>query len=154
MQGKLFIKSALLIGVISCGYLTSFAQVAISAKDQAAVIRIFNTVDSRSWHIQFGNIVYGRRGLTATEKSQIKGIRDPGDKGIIIFLRTAAAIKFGDGSIIYISSATNSRTGTNHFLNLLGKTKAAQLKTIMAKYIEDPDMIDKTIINTISDPDR
>lgn len=123
----------------------------ISDEDKAAVTRIMKTVDAKRVNLRYsdGRVVYGTAIISASRIQDIKGIRDPGDKGIIINWRDASAVRLNDGSIIYISSTQAARTGQNSILTVLGKTKTAELKKILAKYLGAPDTLDASTVKTV-----
>ncbi len=67
-------------------------------------------------------------------------------KGIIILFWdkyiNAVTIYLKDGSIISAATSAYGNAKGNPFLTWLGKEKTSKLKTVMAKYIEDSDIID------------
>ena len=133
---------------ISFSFISSTAQerakdipLKLSDADKRAVIACFNNVDDKYHRMLFnaGKEVYGTRTIASTEMERIRNARLQ-EKGIIIICKetNSMIIYLRDGSIILASSG---RAGTNPFLNLLGKEKTEKLKLIMAKYVDNADLL-------------
>ena len=138
--------------------ISSFAQVrtgeseakavSLSAVDKNALIHFFESTNrSPNWfRLEFNNgrETYGNRKLSSTELEKIRiNKANPGREGIVIRygdgVSNASTILLKDGSII---SSWCGCSEKNPLLHLLGKDKTATLQKIMAKYIEDPDILD------------
>ena len=127
------------------------AQRKISDEDKTAVTRILKTVDAKLVNLRYSDSKeeYGSAKISESRMKSIKSIGGPGDKGIVIHYKDASAIYLSDGSTIYVAPAQPGRTGQNNFLSVLGKTKTAQLKAILAKYLGAPDTLDATTVKTM-----
>ena len=110
------------------------------ADDMTAVTEMFKTIDKRKYHFRFANErkTYGEAILSATEMAEINRVKKLTTKSFIIHFTNAVVVCIRDGSLIYTISP--SRTGASTMLGLLGQERTTKLKTILAKYIEDPDI--------------
>ena len=108
--------------------------------DMTAVTEMFKTIDKRKYHFRFGNErkTYGEAVISATEMAEINRTKKLTTKSFIIHFTNAVVVCIRDGSILYTISP--SRTGESTMLGLLGQERTKKLKTILAKYIEDPDI--------------
>ena len=125
----------------------------ITDEEKAAITRILKTVDAKLVYLRYSDSreTYGAARISEKRMQNIKMIRDPGDNGIVIHYRDASVVYLSDGTMIYIAPAQSGRTGQNYFLSVLGKTKMAQLKAILAKYLGAPDTLDAINVKTMDD---
>jgi hypothetical protein len=126
----------------------------ISDEERMAITRLLKTVDAKRVSVRFDDsrVVYGTATISASRMASIKKIGGPGDKGIIVNWKDATAIYLKDGTTIYVAAASG-RTGQNSLLTVLGKTKTAQLKAILAKYLGAPDTLDAINVKTTDEAD-
>jgi len=123
----------------------------ISEEDKNTIINLFKPLSiiySTRLRVEFNRgETYGDRKLSSTEISKIATFRrtNQGENGIIILFSDVASngvtIYLKDGSIMSATLKNGHRAG-NPLLEMLGKAKITVFKTIMEKYIKDPDILD------------